>query len=672
MKNCPVENIRNFVLTGHAGAGKTSLADQMLFKAKVVSRLGSVDQKTSVSDFRPEEQERKCSLYTAALHLPWKDGHFFFVDTPGGADFCGETIAAQQIADTAIIVVDAAAGIGPGTLRSWKQAKARNQPRLIFINGLDREQADYERVLGALQESYGATTCIPFVVPVGANAGLTGVAAVLKGETPEAAQYKEKLVDAVVEADEALMARYLDGQEVTEAEITKGLTTAILDGRIVPVFCGSGIKDIGVMELLDGIMSLLPNPLQGAKIPLIEGELERKADADPGIALVFKSVADPFIGQLSFFRIYSGKFRANTDLFNVTQSTKERVGDLLHVNGKEQVTVDEAGPGEIVTVAKLKSTHINHTLATKHTSLQVKRVDFPKPVLSYAVFAVNKGEEEKIANGVHRMMEEDPSIKLERSMETHETLLSGMGDQHVHNVVHRLLHTFKVQVELKTPKVPYRETITGSGSAMHRHKKQTGGHGQFAEVHLRLDPLTTAEYEFDSEVVGGNVPKNFIPAIEKGVVEAKVNGPLAGCVVINFKAVVFDGKYHPVDSSEMAFKIAARGAFRGAMANARPILLEPIMKLQVFFPEEYMGDITGDLNSRRGRILGMGHVEGMQEVFAEVPMSESFTYSSTLRSITQGRGSFEMAFDRYEPVPAMLSKQIQEAAAKGRTEETEE
>ena len=672
MKNCPVENIRNFVLTGHAGAGKTTLADLLLFKTGAVSRLGSVDHKTSFSDFRPEEQERKCSLYTAVLNCAYKDHHFFFVDTPGSADFCGEATAAQNVADTALLVIDAVAGIGPSAIRSWKQAKANGQARAIFINGLDRDGADFATVLSAVQEGWGTTTCLPFTLPIGEQAGLSGVTAVLSGDTPEAKKFRETLLDTVAEADEALMAKYLEGQGLSDEEISRGLHKAIVDSRIVPIFVGSAAKDVGISELLDGIVSLFPNPVEGPAVVLKDGQLARKTDAEPAMALTFKSVADPFIGQLSFLRVFAGTFRSDSEALNVTKSAKERVGTLLRINGKDQVNTDEAGPGEIVALAKLKSTHINDTLASKATHQEFTAVEFPKPTIAYGILAVKTGEEEKIANGVHRMMEEDPTIKLGRDPETKETLLSGMGDQHIHNIVLRLRHTFKVEVELKTPRVPYRETITGIGSQVYRHKKQTGGHGQFAEVHLRLEPLHDQEYEFSNEVVGGNIPKNFIPAVEKGVAEAMVKGPLANCRVINFKAIVFDGKYHPVDSSEMAFKIASRGAFRGAMANAKAIILEPITKLKISFPEAYMGDITGDLNSRRGRILGMGHEEGHQVLFAEVPLAETFTYSSTLRSITQGRGSFEVAYDRYEPVPAILSKQIQEAAAKERGVEVEE
>lgn len=680
MKNCAVTNIRNFVLAGHAGAGKTTLADLMLFKAGVVNRAGSVDQKTSVSDFRPEEQERRCSLYSSPLHCPWQQHHFFFLDTPGSTDFCGEAIAAQAVADAVIVVVDAVSGIGPGTMRALKHSKTLNQPRAIFINGLDKDQADFHKVLAQVQEAFGGPhSCVPFVLPVGEHAALKGVAPVLKKDAvipaelaEEAAHDRQEILDDVAEEDETIMEHYLSAGDLSPEELEKGLHLAFLHNHIVPVFCGSAAKDIGVSELMDGIIGLFPDPTMEEPVRLVDGVCGRKPDADHGMAMVFKSVSDPFIGQLSYFRVYSGGFKAESEIFNVSTGAKERVASLLLVNGKETTPATEAGPGEIIAVAKLKATHMNNTLSTKATAEKFPLITFPQPTMSYAVHAVNKNDEEKIGAGIHRMAEEDPTLKYERNSETHESVLFGMGDQHLNNVAHRLHNTYKVGVEFKTPKVPYRETVTGSGTHVHRHKKQTGGHGQFAEVHLRVEHLGGKDYEFANEVVGGNIPRNFIPAVEKGVVEAMERGPLAGCRVINFKAVVYDGKYHPVDSSEMAFKVAARAAFRGAMTNAKPILLEPIMKLRIMIPETYMGDITGDLNSRRGRVLGMEAEEGLQVINAEVPLAETFTYSSTLRSLSQGKGSFEMAFDRYDPVPAMVSKQIQEAAAKNRVAEEEE
>ncbi len=671
MKNVAAEKIRNFVLAGHAGAGKTTLADLMLYKGGAVSRLGRVDQGTSFSDYRSEEQDRKSSIYSSALHTPWKDHHFFFIDTPGLADFRGEASAAIQVTDIVMIVVDASNGIETGTMRAWQQAQKNGVPRAFFINGLDKEHANYAKVLGELQEAYGKTALIPLTLPVVEGGKVTRVVRVLgtdedvPGDLQETyAKYREALMDTVAETDEALMERYLEGEKLSEKEISTGLHEAVLEGAIVPVFAGSAAADIGVERLMAGIINLFPDPLRGHQITLSDGrDLVRDADGG-GLAMVFKSVSDPFIGQLTYLRVYAGKFLADSEVHNINRNCKERFGALLRVNGKEQESGAEAGPGEIIAIAKLKHTHICDTLATQATAATLPALEFLNPTMSYAVYAETKGDEEKIGAGLTKLVDEDPTLHLKRDTETHEMLLSGMGDQHLNNVIRRLEASYKVKVRLETPKVPYRETINGIGKAVYRHKKQTGGHGQFAEVHLRVEPLPDKPFEFSCEVVGGNIPKNYIPAVEKGIVENLPKGPLAGCQVMNLKAVVFDGKYHPVDSSEMAFKIAARGALREAMQSANPSLLEPIMKLKVMFPEEYMGDISGDLNTRRGRILGMDREEGLQVVVAEVPMSETFTYSTQLRSITQGRGSFEMSFERYEPVPANLAKQIQAQAAR--------
>ena len=676
MKNCAADRIRNFALAGHASSGKTSLVDLMLYKAGAVSRKGSVDDGTSVSDFRPEEREHGNSLYASMLHLPWQNHHLFALDTPGYAEFSGEAAAAVQVSDMVLIVIDAVNGVETGTIRAWKLARDNGIPRAFFINGLDKEQADFDRVLGELQDAYGATAVVPVTLPQGAKESLSGVVRVLGEESEVPAdskddydKYREMIMDTVAETDEDLMERYLGGEQLSEEEVSKGLHAAVREGQIVPVFVGSVSKDVGVDELMTGAVNLFPDPLIGRQIVMDDGEpIERKADG-PGMAQVFKSVSDPFIGQMTYFRVYSGTIRSDGDVNNVTQGTRERFGSLVRINGKEQEQADEAGPGEIVAVAKLKSTHISDTLATESSVPQFPPLAFMNPTMSYAVFPESKGDEEKIGTGLTRLAEEDPTLKVERNPETNETLLYGMGDQHINNVVQRLEKAFKVKVCLETPKVPYRETITANGTAVYRHKKQTGGHGQFAEVHLRVEPLPDDEFEFGNEVVGGNIPKNFIPAVEKGITEALGDGPLANCRVINIKAVVFDGKHHPVDSSEMAFKIAGRGAFRDAMTNARPQLLEQIMKLKITFPDEYMGDITGDLNSRRGRILGMDREEGMQVLNAEVPMAEVFTYSSQLRSITQGRGTFEMEFGHYDPVPGNLAKQIQEQAAAAAAEE---
>jgi elongation factor G len=680
MKTCTVEKIRNFAIVGHAAAGKTSLAELMLFKAGAIPRLGTIAEGNTVSDFHKEEQERKSSVFSAVLNCTWKDHLFFFTDNPGYADFCGETCSATEAADLSLIVIDAVEGIGPGTTRAWKMAEEDNVPRAFFINGLDKDQAHYQDIIDELQDAYGRMRVIPFTLPVGSQASLERVVQVLfsaPAEIPDAYKAdvehdKQMLIDAIAESDEALMERYLSGEQLTEAEISRGLHKTIVAGTIVPVFIGSVAKDIGVTELMNGIAHLFPSELDEMPFAIIDGTVERDpADAE-GIAWVFKNVNDPYMGQMSYLRIISGTWHANTEVQNVCKGSSERLGHLHVVRGKNLEEIDFALPGALVAVTKLKNTHIGDTLCLKSgTTRRVGKLHYPAPTMIQAVHAVNKGDEEKISMILVRFCSEDPTLKIERHPETSEELLYGMGDQHFAVIKHRLKNEFKMEITYTVPKVPYRETITAMGSASYRHKKQTGGHGQFAEVHLRLEP-NPAGYEFVNAVVGGAIPKNYIPAVEKGVIEALANGPLAHCKVINVKASVYDGKEHPVDSSEMAFKIATRMAFREAMGQSKPVLLEPIMKLKVFFPEQYMGDITGDLNTRRARILGMGREEGLQLVEAEIPLAEAYTYAIQLRSITQGRGFLEMEPLRYDVVPGNISQKVQkeaQAAYQGKDEE---
>ena len=638
----------------------------MLFKAGIVGRQGSVDNGTSVSDFRKEEQEKKSSIYTGVLHLPWKDGHFFFLDTPGNSDFCGEAINAINITDMMILVIDANLGIGPGTIRAWKHAEERKLPRMIFINGCDRDQADVASLVETLRESYGKTKCIPCTVPIGEKAQFSAVAKVLSDDASgDAADYKQELTDAIAESDEELMEKYLENGELSAEELIKGFRKGLMAGELFPIFCGSSSKDIGITELMDSIMELGPTPFDPVPFRLDEGEIDRTSS--DALGYVFKSVNDSFIGQMNYIRIISGTFASNSELTNSTKSGSERIGNLLQIQGKDQAVVENAGPGEFIAIAKLKNTSLNDVLGSKGTNVKFSAIVYPQPTTIYAASATKKGEEDKLAQGLAKLAAEDPTISIVRDTETKQTILSGMGDQQINLIVDRLKNESKVEVTLETPKIPYRETITMTGSAVYRHKKQSGGHGQFAEVQMRLEPYEPAEGEpdfvFASEVVGGNIPKNFLPAIEKGVNETRVNGPLSGSMVTNFKAVVFDGKYHPVDSSEMAFKIATRRAFRDAMAKAKPMLLEPIMTLKIIFPEIYMGAISGDLNSRRGRILGMDREDGLQVVNAEVPLAEVYSYPMQLRSMTQGRGSFEMKFERRDPVPKAIADKIQAAMA---------
>ena len=653
------EKIRNFVVAGHAGSGKTSLCDLMLFKGKSVDRCGKVDQKNSISDYTPDEQEKMSSIYATTLHCPWNDNYFFFNDTPGYGEFVCETISALAASDAALVVIDGVSGVEVGTARAMKLSRKKGIPRLILINRLDRERADFAKVLAQLQDTYGKTVCVPFTMPVGKESEFASVLHILKDkDLPEdMATYKEQLMDAVAESDEELMEKYLDGEQLTEEEISKGLHNAIWSGSLIPVFAGSVEKDIGITELMNGLVNLLPNPLiVGTAALKDEGEIEIKPDG-PGVALVYKSIVDPFIGQLTFFRVISGILKADSEVYNITTSSKERFGPLFMMNGKNQEQIEEAGPGALIGAVKLKHTKINNTLATTSSAKELAPIVFPNTVMSYAITAVKNGEEEKIGTGLVKLADSDPGITVNRNKETHELILSGMGDQHLHQTLKKLKDNAKVEVNFDSPKIPFRETITSVGTASYRHKKQSGGSGQFAEVHLRIEPNEEG-FEFVNEVVGGNIPKNFIPAVEKGVVAAMQIGPLVGCTVQKMKVSVFDGKHHPVDSNEMAFKIAARTAFKNAMKEAKPIILEPIQLVKIMTPDEYMGDISGDLNHKRGRILGMSAEEGMQVVKAEVPLSEMSRYATELRSMTHGRGQFEMGFDRYERVPSSVAKDI--------------
>ncbi|MDD3119524.1 MAG: elongation factor G [Victivallales bacterium] len=658
-----VKKIRNFVVAGHSGSGKTTLCEAMLFKSGVIGRQGSVPQKNTVSDYTADEQDRQGSIYATPLNCNWNDCEFYFIDTPGYGEFIGETSASLYAADIMLMVVDGVNGIEVGSNRVWNLANKLNLPRCIFINNLDRERSDYYRVIEQIQEVYGKTRCIPFTVPVGKENSLSKVVHVFRdADVPQdleafVMKYREHIMDTIAESDEELMTRYLDGEELTEAEISAGLHQAIQDGAMVPVFAGSAIKDIGIGKLLNGVVNLFPSPADVGKFSQEDGTETAISPDAPAEALVFKSLIDPFVGQLNFIRVFNGTFRTDQEVTNLTTGTKEKIVAMLTMNGKTQKPVTEAGPGMMVALTKLKNTHTNNTLASGGEEHEMRKIKFPAPVMYYAFTTAKRGEEDKAAAALHKLTESDPTIEFKRHEETHELLLGGMGDQHLGNVIRKLKEVYKVELVTSTPKIPYRETITGKGEGHYRHKKQTGGHGQFAEVHLRI-AANPDGFEFSNDVVGGNIPRNFIPAVEKGIAESMVNGPLAGCKVENVKVSVYDGKYHPVDSSEMAFKIAARGAFKEAMHQAKPILLEPVMEVKIVVPDEFMGDITGDLNHKRGRIMGMEAEEGLQVIRAEVPQTEMAKYATELRSMTQGRGSFEMEFNRYEAVPPALAAEL--------------
>lgn len=662
MENYSDDKIRNFCLVGHAGVGKTALADLMLFKSGVTNRLCSSDEGSSYSDFRPEEVERKSSVFSTPLFCEWHGDLFHFIDTPGYADFLGETVAAMSTADATIFVVDAHHGIETGTIRCWD--KAKSTARCFVINGMDREFADFDATLQQIQKKYGEGKCVPFTLPHGKGETFDEVYHILFSENcpddqrEQATLYKEMVMDIIAEHDDELMERYLSGEKLSEKEISEGLHTAINDGSLIPVFCTSVAKDIGVDFFMDGMINLMPRPWNG-RFPDHEDGSDFDYSSDgPFVGRIFKTVTDPFVGQLNYLRIYSGMLRSDMDIYNVSRDTKEHIGQVFFMNGNHQERIEQAGPGCVVAIPKMKQVSNGDTIACEENASPIVHITYPKPTVSYAVYPEKKGDEEKLSAALHKITDEDPTVQLEQQVETHEMLLHAMGDLQMTLIESRLKQEFKLTVELKTPKIPYRETITAGSASVYRHKKQSGGAGQFGEVHMRIEPMTDGDYAFATEVVGGAIPKNYFPAIEKGVKEAMDCGPLTGSKVINVRSVVTDGKYHPVDSNEISFKIAGRGAFKEAFENARPILLEPVMHMKVMVPDQYTGDVNGDINSRRGRIIGIDLEDGLQVLDVEVPMAESFTFSKSLKSLTQGRGSFEMDFARYERVPNGIAEKI--------------
>jgi len=681
LKNYAVDKIRNIVLVGHGGCGKTMLAEAMLFNAKAVDRFGQVDDGTSVMDHDPEEIKRKISINTSLAPVEYANHKINLLDTPGFFDFVGEVKAGVRVADAGIVVVCAASGVEVGTEKVWSYLEERDLPRIVFINKMDRENANFHHVYDQLKSKFGARV-IPIQIPIGAAESFKGYVDVIAGkayvngkeeEVPtdlkgQVEEYYHLLLEAAAETDDDLLSKYLEGEELTKEEVLNGFRKGTMARQIIPVMCGSALKNIGIEDLLKKIVEVLPSPAESvpevAIDPQSNGEKELKADANgPVAALVFKTMADPFVGKLTLFRVYSGKVSSDSSLWNASRNQEERIGQLFLIKGKTQIPVSTLEAGDLGAVAKLQVTSTNDTLCAKGSPLLLTGTEFPKPKLTMAVVAKTKGDEDKISSGLNRLLEEDPTIKVEKDTTTKEQLLSGIGDLHLEVIVSKLQKKFGVQVELKDPKVPYKETIKGTTKVEGKHKKQSGGRGQYGHVWLELEPLPQGGgFEFVDKIFGGAVPRQFIPAVEKGVRETMEEGVLAGYPVVDVRVTLYDGSYHSVDSSEMAFKIAASMAFKKGFMDAKPILLEPIVNVTVTVPEEYMGDIIGDLNKKRGRILGMDPNHGFQVIRAQVPLSEMFKYAIDLRSITQGRGEFEMEFDHYEEVPANLAETIIAAA----------
>ena len=673
MKDIPVADVRNFVLVGHTGSGKTALVDSLLFKLGVSDRLGNPGDGTSAADWTDEEKGRKISIWAKPFDAVWrpKGGkalRLVMLDTPGYADFYGQLVAATTVADAALVAVDATAGVQVGTVRAWKRCEALGLPRAIALTGLDKENADFEGTVAALQDLWGAR-CEVVTYP---TADKKGVVDALVAQGAEADAIRARLTDVAAESSDALIEKVLGGETLTADELAGGLRASVAQGKFIPIFALMARQSIGLDELLGGFARLMPSPLDRPGKDADGKDVNPAPDA-PLVAQVWRAINDPFVGQLTMARVWGGTLKEKSEVYNAVKEQKETVGGVFFLNGKKQETVPEAQAGDIVALAKLKGTGLNDTLCAPGKPAKMAPIAFPKPVVSFAVTPKNQSDDDKLGPGLHRVADDDPTIVVQRNDETHELIVSGIGDVQIDTAMERMKMRSKVEVTLSTPKVAYKETVTAKGEGHYKHKKQSGGRGQYGEVYLRIEPMKSGSKEwFVDGIVGTSIPRNFLPAIEKGLVDGMTRGALAGYPVVNTMVTVYDGSSHDVDSSEIAFKIAARTAFKDGMTKAKPVLLEPIMTIRVTIPGEYMGDCTGDLNHRRGRIMGMESEDGMQVIVAEVPQAEVFKYSSELRSMTGGRGSFGLEFNRYDIVPSNVAQKIIAEAAKHAHAEVEE
>ena len=667
MPDITSDRLRNIVLLSHGGAGKTVLSEAMLGAAGVTSRTGTTEDGTTASDYEPEEIKRGTSVQTSILPCPWRDHKINVIDTPGYADFRGEVVSGIRVADAALIVVAALAGVEVGTQQMWQMADQRKLPRMVFISKMDRENADFDRAVASLTESFGRR-CVPVHVPIGAEAEFSGVVNLLDtgDDVPPELQdaveaARERLVEAVAEIDDDLATKYLEGETLSQQEIANGLKSGIATGAIVPILVGAPISGVGAAELMDAIVEFLPSPVDAVQSTATDAtskdDMELNCDSDgPLAALVFKTTADPFVGKLSYFRVYSGTFKSDSQVWDANNTTAERVAQVFDVRGKSQDAVPGLVAGDIGAVAKLSSVLTGHTICMKERPILLSGIEFPQPVYHMAVYPKTKADVDKMTSTLARISEEDPSLVVSREPNTLEVLLGGLGDSHVDVAVEKMKRKFGVEVELGLPKVPYKETIVSSTRVEYRHKKQSGGHGQFGHVWLELQPLARgAGFEFSSTIVGGAVPREYIPSVEKGVMRALGDGVVAGFPIVDLKATLVDGSFHTVDSSGMSFEIAGNHALIKGMQQAEPQLLEPVMKVDVTVPEDSTGEVIGELNSKRGRVLGMiPQGDGTTLIEAEVPQAELLRYATELRSQTQGLGSFTMSFDHYEGVPQHL------------------
>jgi len=684
------EDIRNVVVVGHGGGGKTSLTEAMLFSSGATDRLGSVEEGTTVMDHEPEEIERKITIASSLAFLNWQGKRINIMDTPGFINFLEDARAAMRVADGAVFITSAIAGIRGETEKLWRYADELNLPRVVFINMMDKEAADFKGTLGNLEKAFGKEA-VPLSLPVGSGEGFqavvdlvgmkayasspsgptggqketeTGIPASVSADVEE---YRKKLIEKVAESDDALLEKYLEGGELKAEEVMKGIKAGSLKGGFIPVVGGSALKNMGVRQLLDAVVLCLASPQDMAGLKPAKGvnpkdgsEAVRKPlEAEPFSAYVFKTIADPFAGKLSLFRVYSGRLKADSNVLNTVSGAKERIGQIFYMFGKKQSPAQQVGPGEIAVVAKLKETSTGDTLSEEAHPVAFEKVRFSEPIISYAIEPKTKGDEEKVSVALQRALDEDPTLRFHRDEETKEMILSGMGQVHLEVVLERLKRKFGVEVLMKSPKIPYRETIKAGAKVQGRYKKQSGGRGQYGDCWIEVEPLQRGSgFEFVDRVVGGAIPRQYIPAVEKGIVEAMREGIVAGYPMVDVRVTLYDGSYHTVDSSEMAFKIAGSMAIKKAAVEARPALLEPIMKVEVVVPEETLGAVIGDLNSRRGKVQGMEQAGGNQKVTALAPMAEMLIYANQLHSITSGRGIYTMEFSHYDEVPGHIAQKL--------------
>ena len=692
MKVYDAPTIRNVALVGHSGAGKTQLVSALLYDAGAVNRFGRVDEGTTVTDYDDEEIARKHTLSSSLAYAEWNKTKINFIDTPGMANFLSDARAALRVVEGALVVVDAVAGVEVSTEKIWASAEELETPRLVILNRFDRERASLDRSLESLRSAFGRAV-IPVQLPMGEERAFRGVVdlvamkawtfatdgsgkaseAAIPAELQDGAQSaREALIEMVAEADDTLMERFFDAGTLTQEELVGGLKRGVSSGRVFPVFCASAAANFGMQPLLDAILAYVPTPAE-RPVKAADNTPVEARDSGPAAAFVWKTVADAFAGRITLFRVLSGVLKSDSTVHNVTRETPERLGHIVLLQGKAQSNVPEIRAGDIGAVAKLKETLTSDVLADRAARIAVPPIKFPEPVISYAIEPKSRGDEEKISTALHRLQEEDPSIAYNRDQQTKELLLSGQGQSHIEVTVAKLKRRFGVEVNLKLPRIPYRETITAATEAHGRHKKQTGGHGQFGDCKVKFEPLPRgSDFEFVDDIFGGSIPRQYIPAVEKGIQDARLRGFLAGYPMVDFRATVFDGSFHAVDSNELSFKMAGSLAFKDGMSRARPTLLEPVMDVEVYAPSDYAGDLMGDLNSRRGRIGGMDTRGASTIIRAKVPMSEMLTYEQHLTSATGGRGSYHMEFSHYEEVPAHLHGKIISAAKAERGHEAPE